>query len=394
MSLRLPVSIVLALLAGTGTAESYTESSGYVGADVRSFTNDGQWVGQDYSSDWSVLVQPEFRWEDADARDQFTFVGFMRKDSEDDSRSHFDLREANWFHRGDKFDVRLGVGKVFWGVTESRHLVNIINQIDLLEDVTEEDYLGQPLVNIETQRKWGLLSVYFLPFFREREHPGKEGRLRFPFPVDDDRSDVDDEGVNFALRWSHYTEGWDLGLHYFYGTSREPTFEFDPDTVRLLPVYDKINQAGADIQYTSNAWLWKFEGIVREGHGDTFTAVVGGFEYTYFQIGDSKTDLGVLVEYLRDGRDDLDAPGTVFDNDLFIGTRMTFNNVQDSSILAGGSIDLEDGSTALRIEVESRIGDSWRLELNLQTFVNVDDDNVAQAFAEDDYAELKLLWYY
>ena len=85
----------------------------------------------------------------------------------------------------------------------------------------------------------------------------------------------------------------------------------------FTPTYDEITQGGVTAQYTQDAWLWKFEGIVRSGHGDTFAAAVGGFEYTFFGITDAGADLGVLVEYLYDGRDEVEAPPTTQENDVF-----------------------------------------------------------------------------
>lgn len=370
-----------------------TEFSGYVGGDVRSFSSDPRWPGQQHTIQRSLLLQPEYRRESSSGRDLLTFVGFMRKDFDDQRRSHFDIREANWLHTRHEYDIRVGVGKVFWGVTEARHLVNIVNQIDLREDVVEEDYLGQPFINIETQRDWGLLSAFVMPVFREREHADTESRLRSPVPIDDGASRVDDSGADIALRWSHYFAGWDLGLSYFNGTSREPVFELDPDTGALVPMYEKINQAGADIQFTKDAWLLKLEAIVREGQGDTFGAAVAGFEYTFFQVADSDIDVGVLLEYLKDNRSG-DAPPTPFENDLFFGGRFSFNNVQDSSLLAGGYVDFDDGTTSLRVEAETRLGESWRLELNLQVFTNTDKENLLDSFSKDDFLDFRLLWYF
>ena len=50
------------------------------------------------------------------------------------------LREAHWLHDKGAWDLLIGVGKVFWGVTESRHLVDIVNQTDLVENPDQEEY--------------------------------------------------------------------------------------------------------------------------------------------------------------------------------------------------------------------------------------------------------------
>ena len=86
----------------------------------------------------------------------------------------------------------------------------------------------------------------------------------------------------------------------------------------LLPVYDQIDQVGIDLQYTNDAWLWKLEAIARDGDSHSFAAAVGGFEYTLYQVSESSADVGLLLEYQYDGRDEFE-PVTITDNDVFVG---------------------------------------------------------------------------
>ena len=81
--------------------------------------------------------------------------------------------------------MRLGLRKVYWGVTESQHLVDVINQTEGVENLDGEDKLGQPMLNLA-------LIVFFAPllmaiaaavkwdtsgpvFFRQRRN-GYQGR--------------------------------------------------------------------------------------------------------------------------------------------------------------------------------------------------------------------------
>lgn len=87
-----------------------------------------------------------------------------------------------------------------------------------------------------------------------------------------------------AIKYSHFVGDRNLGADYCYGTGREPRLVPSADETRLESWYDLINQVGLDIRYTSDAWPSKFEGIVREGQGDSFAAAVGGFEDSFFQV--------------------------------------------------------------------------------------------------------------
>ena len=207
-------------------------------------------------------------------------------------------------------------------------------------------------------------------------------------------SDREEWHTDFAFRYSHYFGAWDVGVHYFYGTGREPTLVPHADGRRLIPFYDLIHQAGLDLQFTQDAWLWKFEGIIRAGQGSTFPALVGGFEYTLYQLLSGNADLGLLVEYHYDGRDKIGAPATLFDNDLFLGSRLAFNDTQDTAVLVGAIIDIDDRSTFLSIEFERRLGEHWKLELESRILLNVAPENVAYSFRKDSYLTLRLSQYF
>jgi len=269
---------------------------------------------------------------------------------------------------------------------------------DLVEALDGEDKLGQPMVNLTARRDWGEVSLFLMPWFRERTFPGKNGRLRFPLVTDGEAeyqsSDKQRRG-DIALRYSHYLGDWDFGLSYFNGTSREPRFLLNDNATRLIPFYDLIKQVGTDIQLTREGWLWKFEGMWRAQHGDHFLAMVGGFEYTLYQVVDSAADLGLLLEYSWDGRSSRAdvAPPVLFDDDIFVGSRLTLNDVQDSELLAGVVVDRDTRAVQLSVEVERRLDDHWNMELESRWFLNNDSGLVA-VFRDDSYVTLRLSRYF
>jgi hypothetical protein len=399
-SIAFTVSALLAMAclstAGAAVAGEW-EVSGSVAGELRVFPVEPAYADQDDATfSPSLSFEPEIVYEWNDGDDRLTVEPFARLDAYDENRTHWDLREANWLHIGDGWDLVVGIDKVFWGVTESRHLVDIVNQTDLVEDVDGEDKLGQPMINLNLDRNWGALGLFVLPGFRERIFPDDEARLRGPVPIDGDNATYESGAgaghVDFAVRWSHVIADWDIGLSYFRGTSREPLFVASIGAGGqpvLVPHYDQIDQAGLDVQLTTGAWLWKLEAMTRGGHGDRFLAAVGGFEYTFFQVGGGNADLGMLAEYLYDGRDTA-APATMADDDIFIGTRLALHDPQDSTLLAGAVVDRSSGATALSVEAERRLGDSWKLELEGRLFFGVPVDDVLFGIRDDDYLTLRL----
>ena len=403
--MRSILTAAAALCVTTPALSGEWDVGGEIAGELRYFPVEGRFPGQFDHWQPSAFIQPDIRWESDSGKHQIVLIPFARIDSQDDQRTHVDLREGYYRYVSDSdWTLLIGAAKVFWGVTESRHLVDIVNQIDGVEDIDEEDRLGQPMINLSFLKDWGQLDLFVLPGFRDRTFPGADGRLRFNPVVDTDAVifERDDKrgAVDFAARYSNFFGDWDVGLSVFHGTAREPRFAISPDFSSLRPVYDRITQGGLDVQYTTGAWLWKGEAIVRAGQGDTFFASVAGFEYTLYQVLGRSWDLGLLAEYLYDGRDEgftpepfgltSESPFTVFQNDVFAGARLAFNDTQDTEALAGVTTDAEDGSMAMFIEAQRRFGENWTAELESRLFFNVDQDNIADAFRDDDFLTLRV----
>ncbi|MFT7515521.1 MAG: hypothetical protein ACI9QL_004754 [Candidatus Omnitrophota bacterium] len=264
--------------------------------------------------------------------------------------------------------MKAGVGKVFWGVTESAHLVDIINQTDGVEDLDGEDKLGQPMLHLSLFPRAGTLELFVLPGFRERTFAGVDGRLRPGLVVNAAdplyESSAEDEHVDGAIRWSQILGDFDLGLSYFYGTSREPILTQNIHAVELVPYYPIIHQAGLDLQFTRGGWLWKLETIYQDSELDAFLALAGGFEFSFVGVFGSAADVGVIAEVLHDERQ---AP-TAFEDDLFLGTRLALNDVQSTELLAGVIQDLDEDTRFFNLEASRRLGDRYKLSIQARYF--------------------------
>ncbi len=393
------LTCLLAASCSTASAE-YPDLSGSLGVEPRIFLDEPAFPGQPGSGlSPSAVVAPELRsgWNDGD--DQLTVSLFARYDGDDASRTHWDVREAYWRHTEGNWTVLVGVNRVFWGVTESRHLVDVVNQTDLVEDIDEEDKLGQPMLSIE---HWdpgtGSIALFVMPGFRERTFPAADARLLGPAPVDTGNAEYESSArgrrVDWALRWSQTIGSWDLGWSGFHGTGREPLLIPRTDSSGnsvLVPRYEVISQLGADIQYTKDAWLWKLEAIGRRGHGSPFAAIVAGFEFTAYGLRGTSSDLGLLAEYLYDGRDTV-APPTFYDSAWFGGVRWSLNDTQDTTVLGGALIN--DSGTIAILEAARRMGRSWKITVEARLFVNVDvRDPYLAGFRNDSYLTIAISRY-
>lgn len=395
---RFAVALACALLIAAPTAPHAAEWSGRIAAELRLFP---QAPADPHQTDGglALLAEPQYHTEWNGGRDSFTAVPFVRVDTEDSARSHADLREFTWLHVGEDWELRAGVRRLFWGVTESQHLVDIVNQTDFVEDPDGEDKLGQPMINLALIRDAGTFDLYLLPGFRERTFPGRAGRLRSLPRVDTSQTsyaDADgDRHLDAAVRWQRVLGDWDIGVSHFAGTSREPRLRPGVDRAGepvLIPHYDLIDQTGLDLQWTRAAWLWKLEAIRRSGQGPTFFAATAGFEYTLTGVAGSALDLGLLAEYLYDERG-ARSPAP-FQDDVMLGMRLGVNDVQGSELLFAVIADRDGGAAFYNLEASRRVGAQWRLGLVARAFAHPAAHEALASYRDDDYVQLELGFYF
>ena len=151
--------------------------SGNASYETRFFLEKGEnEASEQFSNSFSFSPELYLSWEND--RHTLLISPFIRVDQNDSNRTHFEIREFTYALNQNDWELRLGVRKLFWGVAESNHLIDIINQSDLVENIDLEDKRGQPMVNLALVREWGTLDLFLLPGFRERTFVGEEGRLR------------------------------------------------------------------------------------------------------------------------------------------------------------------------------------------------------------------------
>lgn len=392
-------SIILAL--GFSSAQLKAENfqlSGKVEGQFTVFSERGQFHGQDYRSNLSLVTAPELYWEWDQGDSNIIFKPFLRLDQRDGERTHGDIRELLWTRVDDNWELKAGLGKVFWGVTEFQHLVDTINQTDGVDSVDGEEKLGQPMINLSLVRDWGIIDAFVLPGFREQTFPGQKGRLRSGLIVDTDtaryESSAKERHVDLALRWSHSVDVFDLGLYWFKGTNREPVLQLDSDLANgpLVPFYQQMTQVGLDGQATIDSWLWKFEGLVRDTRSERYSAAQAGFEYTFYGVMDSFADLGLLLEYGWDERGE--NSGAAIQNDLFLGGRITLNDTASSALLVGIGYDNDDHSQSLSFESSRRISSEWTLALEGQYYNSKNQGDSLAQWTKDSHIQFSLARYF
>jgi len=304
---------------------------------------------------------------------ELTVTPFLRWDSEDDERSHADIRELKVSNYSDSWEWQIGLVQVFWGVAESRNVVNVINQTDGLEGATTTEKLGAPMFHATKYLGEGSLEVFVLPYFRERGFGGSKSRPRSDVPINDDapmfEAESENKNIDVALRYSTSFDVWDIGLSVFRGTRREPDLVFNQDANLETPFYPLMTHTGVDVQATIENWSLKTEVAYQSGRMfKNHTKLVTGFEYSFYDIKFSGIDVGLIGEYLFDGLGE--SPFNIFDNDVLVGARIAVNDVQSTEALLAYSIDLESSNQFFTAEVGRRVGQNYKLTFEATTFAN------------------------
>ena len=366
------------------------EIIGELSFDNRYFFNAG--LQEQKKNHTSFTFSPEIFKDDSNRI--FHFKAKLRKDTEDSGRNLNDIQELYLINILEDKEIKFGVSKEFWGVTETSHRVDIINQTDFTEGFDGEEKLGQPMIKISLERQWGLLDIYTLLGFRERNFSGNKGRLRLPLSINEKgllySSSSKNKRADFAVRWSNYYDDFDIAISHFSGTSREPRFLPSANKINeLVPIYEVIDQTGLEIQYLLDGLAIKGEVISRSGQGERFSAATYGFEYTQVGVLQTRIDLGWVVEFNHDDR--------LESSPFVLGTRFSFNDIYDSQILSGFIVNDKSKELGFLLEASRRIGECCMLSLEGIYFDDTDEDNgqkkLFQAFKDDDFLRAEFIYY-
>jgi hypothetical protein len=147
--------------------------------------------------------------------------------------------------------------------------------------------------------------------------------------------------------------------------------------------------------------LFKLEGIQRAGainlagEEEDYAAAVLGGEYTFYSVLGSAADLSLLGEWNYDGRGRNATPSrspNTLENDLFFASRLAFNDVQGTEIVASILGDLDRATRAMAIESDRRLSDRLSLHLEAIHLLSIDQADLHFETRRDSFADLGLTY--
>ena len=368
------------------------EISGNIQGDYRYFKEEGLYPGQE-TEYFSTIFNPEIYIEWDNSNQLIQFEGFARLNQYDIEQTHWDIRELYYQNIIANWELSVGKKQIYWGFTESNHLVNIINQDDLLEGNGVANKLGQSMIHVSNYSEMGTVDVMLMRGFNPIQFPGYKGRLRPPFAVDYASTTYESEdgvdNTDLAVRWSHSVNTFDVGVSHFKGTSRTPIFP-GSGIGNFAPHYELIDQTGLELQASLGSMLWKLEAIQRKSDRKTIRAYTFGGKYTL--VTKSGCDIGILAEYNYDNRGAESITG--LNDDVFVGLRIGLNDEQSTSFLGGMNKDNENGTISYFAEASRRLGDSWKINMKAFGFKDVAENEFLYLLRKDGFVELSLVKYF
>lgn len=388
-----------ALILGGGWAQAQDalpawKMSGYAGVMGRVYADTS---GQERESARLALrLEPEWSWSDSQTR--WVVSPRLFVDGRDSGRDRSDFVELHGALRWDGNQVKVGISRVFWGVTESRHLVDIINPPDLaLHYSGDEQRLPTAMVQFSRTMDFGQLEFFALPWERDPRYPGKLGRPNTELPITSDVLHPDGLPPAFAGRVGWSQDKFDAHLYYFRGLDREsvlaPRLQPAAPPTTLEASRKLIRQWGFDLQMPLDNWLLKSEVIYRSGYSRGFFAAVLGAEYAMNSFMGSVADVALMAEYQADPRPG-SAPLAPMNHAVFGGIRVALNDPASTEFKLGLLKDAATPAYIWRGDFSRRLQERWTLGGSLNLFRKVAEQPALRAYASDSYLELLLKYHF
>ena len=323
---------------------------------------------------------------------QLVYEFIFRKSLND---SGMDVVEPRQFFLSKTFgeiDAYLGYRHTFWGVTESRNLVDLINQQDLAAGVSPDNRLGAPSISFETYLGSGDFQYWYIPRFRERTFNEKNAHPGFGLPVMPAQFAhiKGTKAPDHALRYGNSIGDIDYALSVFDGTAREPVIlvqEADPP--KIVPYYERMRSVGLELQYTGDSILYKFEGLTGTQSENDFDAAVLGTEKTVYSIFETQWDMGLILEYQYDDR-----AQAQIDRTLVSGIRLTANDEFDTNLLFLYTVDDEFSQSLFGLEASRRLRNGMTLDLNYLLYQSDEQHLPLYSLIDDSELSLTLGYYF
>ncbi len=320
-------------------------------------------------------------------------------DKDDHNRRYIDFQELYYKYNFENSELLIGKNTLFWGALEVYNLVDVFNTKDILDDPFDYDKkLGT--WNISWTRFFENSELSFiLRLSQEDQKMQEEDSIFFflPLPYNSDLVKQHENRPSFFVKYSGSGEEVqiDYTLIYEAGYDNQRYLSYDHGKLRQNAYW--VNKL---LGYTTLIYedtIYKAEAayaISDDVKVSDYLHTGVGLEHTIYSIA-GKKDLGLLLEYyhyeqFNDTKFTTKEIGELFQNDLYLGGRFSFNDTASSEILAGVDFDLDESEKIYFLKYDTRILDNYKIELQYQHL----SPSKESLFSKIDHAKVAISYYF
>lgn len=359
------------------------DDKGHVGVFGRAFLPDGDPVTQDVNVGIDARVQVDVA--HGPFKERARVYGLI--DATDHRRDAIFVEEAYVAWRHPSAQVEVGAITLNTSRLDTFHPADVVNARFLDSEIENPSKIGEPMVAGRVNVPTGAISVYLMPWYtaprlaspRSRFNPNPGLELGAPRFLEWSGKVVTDRlGPQFGVNVQQVFGPVDLAVQWLRHQDRSqpllvlPPGETEPSLL-LLPV----NHVGLNYNQAAGSTVLKGEAAWRRfGRPDgapawlgelpdrDHVALAGGFEYSF---GIGSYTLATFVEgqaIVLEGPDDpvVRASLTPFQRDVLLGTRFTFNDRYDRSIVLLAIVDVETGDEVFGgLRYGQRLDEHWTI---------------------------------
>ena len=351
---------------------------GEVAAQVRGFRDDGD----ARTHDLGLALAPELKVSFESGAWKGSVRGFGRTDAVDSRRGLAAVQEA-WLGLGSGgWQVRAGAEIVDWSANEVFHPADSVNSRIYDDEIENPRKVGEWMVTARRRINGGDLSLHWMPRYESPWFPDGGSRLsRGPAGVTLGnplwvRADGTVRRRPYGSQWAarlNQPLGWgDFSLHVLEHHDRQYP-QMTPVEGEPRPAFLPVREIGGTYLHVLGGAVARIEGVhrnFRQPSGGAFAqedhfVSAAGLEFTWAHRSGAQSTLIAEGQALLGPGREVRTSQDLFQRDVFLGYRRSWNDEKGRELNAGVIVDLETaGEYFVSLRYAQRLSDTWGVRLS------------------------------
>ncbi len=339
--------------------------------------------------------------------------------------SYLNINEMLYKYKLGQFDIKVGYQIFNWSDLESFHPADIVNARFIDSDIEVIKKKGALAATLNFYSDYGVFKLYVLPRVESNFLPSSNSRVLGGTRPGKSKIVKKDEITNDRTLFQ-YGGGYELSADDFeiklnalyHVNTSQVIFGYEQYSVvgtNVVPSGDLASYNFTALDLTASGTLFldvhtfKFE-FLHHSPDDQETQLLTtnglsskedesilalGYEYTYTHATGKESMLFIEYQKALAGDENLNERRSIFQNDVFLGYRLSFNDVLGSELFAGLFYDLSRSEYLYLANFQKRINDYWKYKIGYRGYhIGESDDLGLKILENDDEFYLTLTRYF